>query len=837
MARNAGEIADSDGESDVDITPSFPEPQDLPPTRNGESSIPEIDLGVNFDQFLGQSQIDDLNQSQHSILREELSAAADRSTGTTASLKRQIESEQRKIAMQKSSSSGRHIDIMNRSEPHSSDSPVVAKTKRRHSELLTTGQMDGVPDTKRKRQKRYGSSSSQLRTSQSDIFMSERYAQDKGCTADQGSISIPVGWSDQPENSNHGADPQADFIDEMDQGENQQHLDPAEGQLTFQDQDDLQQPSHGVGIDTEAFKEYMQQCSGHVSMSRSLMGTYESINLDFSGNGSGLDVHANPFGDPSQNSPEDGHGQAEQTSLEENFRPSITGSMRAAQPSSKQDSGTYSLFEHGQSGSVGEIGRREARNSQPNSARSKSYIDPSVITKYPPEETQELSLSMSTSSRKRRKTDEGLALNVGHTTHQLYDPHPSDGALDSAQAKVDTQGKKRGRKPKNHVAELRDEPEPEQGKAQDNNEKTSLREAAPMDNQISSEPQLDDEAAIGLPQEQYKPRPSRSRSKRTAEEEMPPPAHTPVKAARIPTKQALTPTPDEPVQPDNPEDTPLTKLKKEKRKKNKMKRAKTSAAALLKKSDKMLSDGEEDVVWVETKPAIVHMKVPDPLEVKREEHVEVDDPTHTRAKADLANTKEVTVQERSSEGTPRQAAELTVEVPKADDKSATQVPKKRGRKKKVAPEIPPSNEKEDDDLAEVTDLAAETNDPQVTEDRDPSSLPKSGKPSSRQSLKEKDINTSHPTQQHPHQGNTDDLRLTTPSPSKQDSLQTSHPPSAQARDSVPPPPQPEIPTQSSTEKGPMKHSPIKPTGGGRIKYRVGLSRRAAIPPLLKIVRK
>jgi hypothetical protein len=41
---------------------------------------------------------------------------------------------------------------------------------------------------------------------------------------------------------------------------------------------------------------------------------------------------------------------------------------------------------------------------------------------------------------------------------------------------------------------------------------------------------------------------------------------------------------------------------------------------------------------------------------------------------------------------------------------------------------------------------------------------------------------------------------------------------------------------TDSQKGPTKHSPINPSGGKAV-YRVGLSKRAVIPPLLKIVRK
>jgi hypothetical protein len=52
-----------------------------------------------------------------------------------------------------------------------------------------------------------------------------------------------------------------------------------------------------------------------------------------------------------------------------------------------------------------------------------------------------------------------------------------------------------------------------------------------------------------------------------------------------------------------------------------------------------------------------------------------------------------------------------------------------------------------------------------------------------------------------------------------------------------PPPTPKKPSDSSSPTKATKtiHSPINPSGG-KVLHRVGLSRRSAIPPLLKIVK-
>lgn len=164
---------------------------------------------------------------------------------------------------------------------------------------------------------------------------------------------------------------------------------------------------------------------------------------------------------------------------------------------------------------------------------------------------------------------------------------------------------------------------------------------------------------------------------------MPPPSHAPINSVHTPVKQARTPDIDDTIQLDEPEDTPLTKLKKGKQKKNKMKRAKTSAAALRKKSDKMLSDGEEDVIWVESKPTTVKMKLPDPLEVKHEEFAKGEQPAPNDSAAEVANT--IARKKQPVVDGPSEAADPSfdsIQEEKAEEQPVKPPPKKRGRKRK-----------------------------------------------------------------------------------------------------------------------------------------------------------
>jgi hypothetical protein len=451
-------------------------------------------------------------------------------------------------------------------------------------------------------------------------------------------------------------------------------------------------------------------------------------------------------------------------------------------------------------------------------------------------DTPEFLECKTSSSRKRRKTVDGVALDIAAEAREANSLETTAAAYEAPKIRVDTQGKKRGRKPKNQIVEPSDEFHAELSKGQDD-ENDAIHAKKP-----SSELQLDDESVVGLPQEQYKPRPSRSRSKRTAEDDMPPPVHTPTKSVQTPVKQARTLDTADVEQLGEQEDTPLTTLKKEKKRKNKMKRAKTSAAALLKKSDKMLSDGEEDVVWVESKPATVKMKLPDPVEVKREGSTKPES-TSEQSKAKIADSIVVdgemqSVDDVHEAAAAAAAAEISIDIPEAQEQPQKPPPKKRGRKKKTAIE-PPGLSENEDRLTAASNAAAEGQEEAGSDDDDGSKHPRPKASSSRQALKEKDVNASYATALRPAGDGTPAPDV--PSPSK--ATNTSHIAAGSESESPekqqpqqPPPPTPQPKSQESSDRGPTKHSPINPLGG-RVKYRVGLSRRATIPPLLKIVRK
>jgi hypothetical protein len=817
MACQNGEIADSDGESDVDVAPSLPQPPTSPRSHQGKTLL-DIDLGVNFSDFLSQSQQHGMHRTQLSVAQEEHLERVEKSTGTTASLQRQIESEQRKLANQKSSSIGRLSDTLKRPVLHSSDSPIVAKIKRRHSELVPTAKMDGGREAKRRREKTYGSSSSRLRSSQSEIFTEEHSNHFEENMADFGSGRVLGSSAHEPEDGNLPTSQRVNSVADFGQDQIEEYHHPSNKQFTLHQHDDVdRQQIREPSTNADAFKEYMQTSSGRFSTSRSLMGNYESINLDFSGSGRGLDVNANPFGDASQQPlAEDQTDSTGQERSEARFIPQM-GTGDTAPFSSNRDTYTHDLFRPLISGNDGAASLREENQPRPVSSRSKSFIDPSVLMKGSLNGSHELvDIGLSSPSRKRRKTADGLASNIASAAHEA-DSIATTIATSGTPPRNETQGRKRGRKPKNQNVEVNAVVLPEASKA------CSEIDGRHAENP-SSELHLEDESTIGLPQEQYKPRPSRSRSKRTAEE-MPPPSQSPTKSVHTPVKQPQPSTVDSMVQSQETDDTPLTKLKREKRRKNKMKRAKTSAAALLKKSDKMLSDGEEDVVWVDTKPAAVKMKLPDPLEVKREEPVQQheEEVTERESKLSLADTTDLVDRKGNSiDDAQEEATETAAETPQEDEEPLKPPPKKRGRKKKIAVEVPVSNESEDGGT-KTSDDTEEPAEEAMVENGGASDRRTAGASSTRQALGEQDVNTISARQQGIAIGDAHMPPAATECPSTHNQQQPPSP--AQAR-----------PCKESNNRGPTKHSPINPTGG-KVKYRVGLSRRATIPPLLKILRK
>lgn len=332
------------------------------------------------------------------------------------------------------------------------------------------------------------------------------------------------------------------------------------------------------------------------------------------------------------------------------------------------------------------------------------------------------------------------------------------------------------------------------------------------------------------------------------------------------------------------EEATTKKLKKPKRplKKTKVKRAKTSASALLKKSEPMLSEGEDDVLWLETKPSQVKLDVPrgiKPETALAREKLEAASAGSSIIKAavetgvtELENHVEeghdaVTGASSTSDShyasvTRTDTRHILVDVPPLSTCHTQIQPKKGGRKKKsfdapgdqvidigerghdpessdaVANEVPEDvstpakpETKKGGCKKKVADIAAEAEHAnQNTEPESDASLSeKIQHGNGRPALAAKDLNRIVPlANDESAKHTTSDLVDGIHSPAKEKILESAASPLET--------PHKQESKDTDSQKGPTKHSPINPSGGKAL-YRVGLSRRAAIPPLLKIVRK
>jgi hypothetical protein len=405
----------------------------------------------------------------------------------------------------------------------------------------------------------------------------------------------------------------------------------------------------------------------------SSVGSYRSINLDFRDGSNGVDVNVNPFGSISQ------------------MTNDVDLPMEQALPSQSNTDQLHDLIDEFAAPDIqSQMQTSPIRQITPTAPS----VEPLSESDQPARSDQAPPIIPEESERpaKRRKTD--LALPRQASSPELSRALRASSMSPSmaVPATMKPSAKKRGRKSKVSKLELdadelgADDPahvvmgpppagdsrEPRQGReasldlssqtsqlsqaASNTKRKRKKTKTEELKKLPSSELHLSDEQIIGLPKENYQPRPSRSRSKRTDNGPLPIDGGSPLKAIEV--DQA----------------SPLPPSSTGKGRKSKVKRAKTAAGALLKKAEPMLSDGEEDVLWVDTKPAPVKLDLPPDLKaLKKEDAAEPD-------------ASEDELQEPGS----RKRAVLSVEIPilesaglGQDDGSAEKnAPKKRGRKPK-----------------------------------------------------------------------------------------------------------------------------------------------------------
>lgn len=544
------------------------------------------------------------------------------------------------------------------------------------------------------------------------------------------------------------------------------------------------------------------------------MGRYESLNLDFRGSHQGLDINANPFGSLSQ------------ASLDEDPNPNETERFA-------------SMFR------LDEQQRALDLNS-----RNSDSVDRISYDQLLPAQYHSRSLPHRSSSIENGH----IIQNDGATPDPLGDSHehtqglPSDASimvhpLEALLPPTEKpQPKKRGRKPKNARVTSRS---PAPGVVEEVDElalpdlpptntsrqgtvdslsqasQTSTANASvPMrkrrkSKQVSdeaaqnthggalspvknptSELNLSDEAMIGLPKEAYKPRASRSRSKKIPDEDgLDLLTLFPGTGQETPTTSKMADLEDSKGQ----EIATPAKPSAKKGRKSKVKRAKTSAAALLKRAEPMISDGEEDVVWMDTKPAPVKLDLPRDLKMLKKE---IDMVKYEGAPQPDKTDTNLHIPKESIRG-------VTVEIPvAADTKGAVAEPKKRGRKPKKTQLDEPQvvEEREDDGLHLRPPLAEKTPNMPVTV------------PQERLDSREVKAPTMSP--------------ILPPEASSQHSPDKNPDPETTLTTPFKPAP--------ATEKGPTNHSPTnppKPSSGKKSIYRIGLSRRQHIPSLLRKVQR
>ena len=759
------EIPDSDEDSDYEFALQAAY---LPPApEHSQQHSPHTSdrrIDVNFDQFISQTQSakeasSQLEQTKHSI------------ASTQRHLREALDNQQGSASSSYDGADDAEQGFREAQLPME----TVGQRKRAHSETDNGHDQRRPSQSRSKRTKTYGSSSRCLASTQDLERTKERFE-----TVDRDQAAFPDAFA-------------ASFSSQAQQDS---------------DEDDEIVPLERTrpGRLLSLFGGAVPNASNVLSTSKSSMGGYQSINLNFRGSGAGLDIHTNPFGALSQRSVDvDAERVGEERRAELSSTVPLSASPRRPHGDALSPL-TDAGFEH------------------QTTVYTTISTDPSVLTFGPPDGSQMLISPIATTEAQ----DSAFALTtasnqVMRSTQEVAGVASINASVDqiapSAITKKENRRSKGSRQPSRE--EARDEVihlhgpndlaiglpkeqykprsskargytiDPEQQSQEDKIEPPtkkkgkdkSMKPTAKTSDQSSpaklptSELNLSDEAVIGLPKENYKPRPSRRRSRMIVDED------TSIEVA----------TCDEPAQPEqsphNQQSTtgelkiaPTPKQKKGK--KAKVKRAKTSAAAWLKKSEPMISEGEEDVVWMDTKPAKVKLDIPaDPLagkEVKSEKNPEIEmaiEDEKSEKPVEESQQKENDVQLAPSKT-------VTVEIPARVDMGKAE-PKKKGRKLKTVAA--------DNDEADTPEA---NNEPTTsTRATDPPAFSPPRHDATSTILKEKDTNSS--------------LRL--PTPTKQTA------------------------SSSPTKPAKITHSPINPTGGKGL-YRVGLSRRSAIPPLLKIVK-
>lgn len=665
------EIADSDAESEglideVEVGPATAGTL-LPDNKASQVSPPKVD----FDAFIDPTQrLSDLPPSQDQSFG--------RGTGSTEKLLRGLDRARKYLV---SSLSDNNMNNGTEGGLGSLDgsSPLLSR-KRGQSAVDPGSTSSEQPPSKKERAETYSTKSRNANTQSTDLFPDINLSNEHE-TAQQ----INGGAAHESSSTSMG---------------------PPDPQPVPRERD---RPRRVISL----LEQSMTGPNHHFSTSTSSIGGYQSVNLDYRGSGRGLDIHANPFGALSQISV-DGeagladvtqdpnlYGNAEQADTvdpaalqnQDIENEMMTSPTRPAEPEVLQP-GTTSpdVLTHG---ALQEVAQEMARPSK----RRKTDVDSGRATASPAPPPSRRAVSVSAesvsdlsaaSSKKRGRKSKASKLAASSPApdaaagipdeaveeHHAMDPPPSRtkrprrGTMDSSSQVSQDSGPvsntKRKRK-KTKTEELQDQSSPAK--------------------HPSGDLHLSNEEMIGLPKEQYKPRPSRSRSQRSVDDE------GPADDAPLAEKHVDEVAPE----PEVEVETPKPGKGKGKGKKSKVKRAKTSGVAL-KKSEPMLSEGEVDILFMDEKPAVVKLDLPRDIGIlkKEEEKPGIED-------------------EDDDDGTKtggRAAKHISIEIDPAEEsanKPPAAEPKKRGRKPKKRTPSAPTPEPLTDPEDEVTEANTNAN--------------------------------------------------------------------------------------------------------------------------------
>lgn len=570
------------------------------------------------------------------------------------------------------------------------------------------------------------------------------------------------------------------------------------------------EPDHATRINL--LDQSMQTSMQHMTTSTASMGGYASINLDYRGSVE-VDVNSNPFGSLSQVSLNEDpdpletervanmfhtsrkalpHDPLEENSPSTSEKPPLPQYMPShqslEQPNFVIHSQSTDNHLHPQATSRNEQNKNNLASQNPMSVPDRTdQIEAQVPIKKRGRKPKNSTMASESPARAvpdETMDEQGLPdLELIRRTRQ--------GTVDSisATSQASSSNKRRKRVKSKQFANPEEAPDGSPAK------------------QPTSELNLSDEQLIGLPKESYKPRPSRSRSKRLmGDDEVLHSPNTLDTTTRTPAKNKSLSIDTSPRGAESPVMATKSSTKKS-RGKARVKRAKTSGVAL-KVAEPMLSEGEDDVVWMDSKPAPVKLELPPDLRKLKKEEGE-------------RSVSEVALEDDSS-SVKGKSSNITIEIPiplapvelpvQTASKAA---PKKRGRKPKKA----------------QPDQQTEMKGPE-RHDADEELLPAEN---GRKPLSEKSNN-----------GSTPKARSSTPKAPTVSPLSSPETEPKSVPQKTASPAKITTPTKPAVvEKGPTKHSPINPpslpgsaySAGKKNLYRIGLSRRQNIPSLLRRVQR